>query len=188
MHHGLTMSEPDKDLRHERLYKVVTTHTAHKWAATLVKQLLTQLNSSDVARSTPFIPSSHLEEYYRNSSARRLFLFDYDGTLTPIVKVPSMALPSEHALEALGKLSEDERNVVFIISGRDQEFLETHFGKFQKLGLSAEHGAFIREPGSTRWSNFTETMDMDWMQEVHEIFKYYTEVCGLDMLLPLVLV
>ena len=27
------------------------------------------------------------------------------------------------------------------------------------------------------WSNFTATLDMSWMAEVEEIFKYYTEVC-----------
>jgi len=41
--------------------------------------------------------------------------------------------------------------------------------------MSAEHGGFIREPGHDRWTNFTESLDMDWMGEVHEIFKYYTE-------------
>lgn len=87
-----------------------------------------------------------------------------------------MAVPSEEALEALSKLTDDPKNLVYIISGRDQEFLEQHFGHFKNLGLSAEHGGFIREAGADHWSNFTESLDMDWMSEVHEIFKYYTEV------------
>jgi len=97
------------------------------------------------------------------------------GTLTPIVKVPSQALPSESALEALGKLSADPQNLVYIISGRDQDFLETHLGHFDRIGFSAEHGGFMREPGSKEWTNLTEKLDMSWMTEVGEIFSYYTE-------------
>jgi trehalose 6-phosphate synthase/phosphatase len=102
-------------------------------------------------------------------------LFDYDGTLTPIVKMPSMALPSEKALKALSQLAADKRNLVYIISGRDGEFLEQHLGHLKEVGFSAEHGGFIRAPGETEWTNFTESLDMSWMSEVYDIFKYYTE-------------
>lgn len=95
-----------------------------------------------------------------------------------------MAVPSEEALEALAKLSSDPRNLVYIISGRDQAFLEHHFGHFKNLGMSAEHGGFMREPGHDHWTNFTESLDMDWMGEVHEIFKYYTEVSSEDWMRP----
>ena len=44
-----------------------------------------------------------------------------------------------------------------------------------KIGFSAEHGGFIREPGLKEWVNFTKNLDMEWMGEVLEIFKYYTE-------------
>jgi trehalose 6-phosphate synthase/phosphatase len=87
-----------------------------------------------------------------------------------------MAIPSNETLEALDKLTNDPKNLVYVISGRDQNFLEYHFGHFKNLGMSAEHGGFIREAGSNRWTNFTESLDMDWMSEVEEIFKYYTEV------------
>lgn len=42
--------------------------------------------------------------------------------------------------------------------------------------MSAEHGGFMRAPGETKWTNFTEVLDMSWLGEVEEIFKYYTEV------------
>jgi trehalose 6-phosphate synthase/phosphatase len=174
IHQGLVMSEPEKIRRHEKLYKVVSTHTSHTWAAVLVKMLLTQINQENTARQTPFIQKEQLVDHYQ-SATKRLLLFDYDGTLTPIVKTPSMAVPSDEALEALAKLTSDPKNLVYIISGRDQDFLEQHFGHFKNLGMSAEHGGFIREPGHDRWTNFTENLDMDWIEEVHEIFKYYTE-------------
>lgn len=87
-----------------------------------------------------------------------------------------MAVPSSATLEALEKLSNDPTNVVYIISGRDQEFLEKHLGHLKNVGFSAEHGGFVKEPGSGQWQNFTKNLDMSWMAEVEEVFRYYTEV------------
>ncbi|RDX51729.1 trehalose 6-phosphate phosphatase [Lentinus brumalis] len=174
MHRGLTMSDDEKAHRHQQLYKTVTTHTSATWAEILAKQLLERLGSSNMARQTPFIPKGELERHYIKAK-KRLFLFDYDGTLAPIVKVPSLAVPSKDTLKALEILASDPKNVVYIISGRDGEFLETHLGHIKNLGMSAEHGGFIRAPGEKTWRNFTESLDMSWMSEVLEIFKYYTE-------------
>lgn len=169
------MSDQEKARRHAKLYKVVTTHTSHTWAAVLAKMLLSQIGLQGLARQTPYIPRDRLEGLYA-SAKKRLFLFDYDGTLAPIVKTPSMAVPSEATLEALDKLGMDPKNLVYIISGRDGEFLEQHLGHLKNVGFSAEHGGFVRERGSTEWVNFTTKLDMSWMSEVEEIFRYYTEV------------
>lgn len=96
--------------------------------------------------------------------------------MTPIVKVPSAAVPSKDTLRALEKLSSDPKNVVYIISGRDGAFLDQHLGHLKQVGFSAEHGCFVREPGVSEWKNLAASLDMSWMPEVHEIFKYYTEV------------
>ncbi|KAI0035788.1 trehalose 6-phosphate phosphatase [Vararia minispora EC-137] len=174
MHRGLTMSEEEKAGRHARLHDVVTTHTSHTWAMMLVKMLLGQVGSSNMARQTPVLPTEHMLSSYK-SAKRRLFMLDYDGTLAPIVKTPSMAIPTEDTLRALEKLTADPLNLVYIVSGRDAAFLEQHLGHLKRLGMSAEHGGFMREPGAETWTNFTESLDMSWMAEVLEVFKYYTE-------------
>ena len=195
MHRGLLMSDAERDARHAALYKVVTTHTSHTWAALLAHMLLRQLGQQNMARQTPRIAKGRLARAYRDAK-KRLFLLDYDvrppsfsrvrqerltrraaqGTLAPIVRVPSAATPSADTLAALAALTADARNLVYIISGRDGAFLEAHLGHFERLGMSAEHGGFVREPGQRAWRNFTEALDMSWMEEVLEIFKYYTEV------------
>ncbi|KAG6808923.1 hypothetical protein H0H92_002351, partial [Tricholoma furcatifolium] len=176
---GLIMPPEEKARRQEKLYKVVTTHTSHTWAAVLVKMLLGQVDGKGQARMTPYLLKEQLvqryEEVESKGQGKRLFLLDYDGTLTPIVKTPSMAVPSAATLEALERLSADPRNVVYIISGRDGAFLEQHLGHLKNVGFSAEHGGFVRERGSSEWVNFTENLDMGWMKEVEEIFRYYTE-------------
>lgn len=96
-----------------------------------------------------------------------------------------MAIPSSDALNALMKLASDSQNIVYIVSGRDQAFLELHLGHIKHLGMSAEHGGFIRDPSNGNgngdkdeeevWMNFTSRLDMGWLDEVAEIFRYYTE-------------
>lgn len=44
------------------------------------------------------------------------------------------------------------------------------------LGLSAEHGSFVRAPQDDDFTNMTEALDMSWMSEVEEIFRFYMEV------------
>ncbi|KAF8524292.1 trehalose 6-phosphate phosphatase [Hysterangium stoloniferum] len=171
---GLLMSDAEKRKRHATLYKVVTTHTSHHWAAVLVKMLLSQVSQENSAHHTPYLDLEKLSDTYHRAT-KRLFLLDYDGTLSPIVKVPSAAVPSEETLEALTKLSNDPKNLVYIISGRDSAFLIQHLGHIEKLGMSAEHGCFVKEPGAETWSSLTEQLDMSWMSEVKEIFEYYTE-------------
>ena len=74
------MDPAEKIARHAKLYKVVTTHTSHTWAAVLVKMLLGQMGLQGMARQTPYIPKGKLEEMYVKAK-KRLFLFDYDVCL-----------------------------------------------------------------------------------------------------------
>jgi trehalose 6-phosphate synthase/phosphatase len=100
---------------------------------------------------------------------------DAQGTLTPIVKVPSQAIPTDRTRSAISQLAADPNNVVYLISGRDGDFLEEHWGMVEKLGLSAEHGSFVKAPHDEEFTNMTEALDMSWMSEVEEIFRFYME-------------
>lgn len=171
---GLNMSDEEKDRRHTDMMQSVESHTSHHWARTLLKLVLENVGLEHQAHQTPALDVKALKSAYQ-AAGKRLMLFDYDGTLTPIVKVPSQAIPSQRTRAAITKLAEDPKNVVWLISGRDGDFLEEHWGMVKGLGLSAEHGSFIRAPDSSEWVNMTESLDMSWMSEVEEIFKYYTE-------------
>jgi trehalose 6-phosphate synthase/phosphatase len=74
---GLLMPEDERARRQAALYKVVTTHTSHTWAAVLVRMLLSQIGTENTAHQTPFMEQNKLEASY-NSAKRRLLLFDYD--------------------------------------------------------------------------------------------------------------
>jgi len=102
-------------------------------------------------------------------------LIDKQGTLTPIVKVPSHAIPTDRTRHAIATLAADPNNLVYLISGRDGDFLEEQWGMVEKIGMSAEHGSFVRAPGDKEFTNMTEALDMSWMSEVEEIFRFYME-------------
>lgn len=171
----------------QQLYKRVTTQTAAVWAHTLLLRLLESLHQDPASENTPQL-DRNLAIHQFKQSKKRLLMFDYgewyfhrtlfgqlttilDGTLTPIVKVPSAAVPSESLLASLEKLANDHRNIVYIISGRDGDFLMQHLGHIGNLGFSAEHGSFLKEPGQKEWKNLTEHIDMSWMADVEEIFR-----------------
>ena len=101
------------------------------------------------------------------------------GTLTPIVSLPTDAVPSMALLDALQKLSSDPMNNVFIVSGRDATFLDTHFARFNQIGLGGEHGCLLKLPssGERKWRDMTKEggFDLSWKKDVLAIFQYYTE-------------
>lgn len=171
---ALKMPADEKKENHQRLYSYVKQHTIQHWTNSYLKRLLTNLTAYKQNKTTPVLDHRALLKQYHNSS-RRLFMFDYDGTLTPIVKDPEAAIPSDRVIRTLKALASDPRNTVWIISGRDQKFLDEWMGHISGLGLSAEHGSFLRNPYSSEWENLTEKFDMSWQEVVMEIFQRYTE-------------
>lgn len=176
INNALLMSEKERKRMQTSLHNHVTTKNVQNWIDSFAKRLVGVLASSKQAVSTPLLDRADLLSTYRNAR-KRLFMFDYDGTLTPIVKEPSAAIPSHRLIRTLKKLASDHRNAVWIISGRDQAFLTQHLGDIDELGFSAEHGSFMRHPGTKEWENLAETFDMSWQSEVMDVFQAYTDKC-----------
>ncbi|PFH56445.1 hypothetical protein XA68_16490 [Ophiocordyceps unilateralis] len=171
IHAALTMPDSARADMQTRLYRHVTRHDAQSWMAKLIRKVCSVLGATE---ATPLLDRALLLSRYRRAR-KRLFMFDYDGTLTPIVREPSAAIPSERIIHALRLLAADTRNAVWIISGRDQDFLGHHLGHVPRLGFSAEHGSFMRHPGSDQWINLAEKLDMGWQAEVMDVFQTYTD-------------
>ena len=174
IHQALTMPAIEKTVAYKQMYQHVTTHTIHQWAQDYLSRLAINLASFKPFKHTPILDRASLLNHYLHAR-RRLFMFDYDGTLTPIVKDPQAALPSDHMINAIKILAKEKRNNVWIISGRDQAFLDEWLGHIPELGLSAEHGSFIRQPEQHVWQNLTEDLDMSWQHDVMNVFQHFTE-------------
>ncbi|KAJ3096221.1 threalose-6-phosphate phosphatase [Phlyctochytrium planicorne] len=171
---ALIMTKEDKQNKHQQLYSHVTSRTAEFWAKSFLKEVLKVSKIPDQSNPTPVLDFDHISERYRTSK-KRLLMFDYDGTLTPIRKTPNAAVPSPEMLQYLTVLAQDPDNYIFVISGRDQACLDNWLGHIPNLGLSAEHGCFIKYPEDGKWVNLSEEIDLSWKSKVTEIFSYYTE-------------
>lgn len=167
------MSENEKRSFELKLYKKVESNTIQSWTNKFLKCLINQLTTTHNLKYTPALNRPQLLNHYQKAE-RRLFLFDYDGTLTPIVSDPEAAIPSKRLDTIIDVLSADPKNQIWIISGRDQKFLAKWFGK-KNIGLSAEHGCFMRDLGSDQWVNLAESFDMSWQVKVEEIYKSITD-------------
>ena len=171
---ALIMPQEQRKEQHDKLYKRVVSSNVQAWTNNFLKRLMTNLSSFDQSFATPALDRAKLLQQYRQAK-KCVFMFDYDGTLTPIVKDPSAAIPSDRVIRTLKTLSADPNNSVWIISGRDQAFLDEWMGHISELGLSAEHGSFMRHPRTEEWENLTEKTDMSWQSEVMDVFQHYTE-------------
>lgn len=171
---ALTMPLEERVARQKALYTYVTTHNVQSWTHVFLRRLLDNLAAHDHGQLTPVLDRAAMLQRYKKAK-KRLFLFDYDGTLTPIVREPSAAIPTDKILRTLKKLAADEKNQLWIVSGRDQAFLEEWLGDIKELGLSAEHGSFIRYPNDHKWVNLTSDLSMGWQQDVIDVFQFFTE-------------
>jgi len=91
----------------------------------------------------------------RIRQARRVYLFfDYDGTLTPIVSRPDLALCPPEVKKFLAQLRDSPRVFVAIISGRS---LEDLYGRIGVPGITyvGNHGLEIRNPAGIHKNNLT---------------------------------
>jgi len=150
-------------------------HDLHPWALRCTDALTDIVKENRSYRRTPELGLRNLKRSF-DESPRRLFVFDYDGTLTNLVDNPEAAVPSKHLLKCLDRLSDDASSFVWIVSGRTKEFLTQHFGYNTKLGLYAEHGCWVRLPGRTQWDNCSSHVKQDgWTLRVLESFNKYVE-------------
>ena len=106
---------------------------------------------------------------------KRLFLFDFDGTLAEIVSLPERARIPGTLYGWLQKLASEPKNTVWVISGRDQMFLEFRLGSLTEVGLVAEHGAFVRRPGCALWDDLGIKTDMRWWPTVRSEFQSFAD-------------
>lgn len=163
------MPVKEQQERMAKMQERLQLNTVFKWA----ENFLENLNYENLPTRNPKMMTSAITEtivaQYQQAE-RRLFFIDYDGTLTGFQKKPERAVPSRTVLKLLKNLSKNEKNEVYIISGRNKEFLESHFGSLG-INLIAEHGAY-RKNGFLDWKTFPG-LDKSWMEKVEKLLQEF---------------
>lgn len=187
---ALRMPMQERELRHNKHWKYVSTHTASFWAKSYLAELQRVTRNHGTMRSYGLglgldtfrmvaLDSNFkklevvkcLEAFMR--SQLRVILLDYDGTLVPYSSLSQT--PSPIILGILERLTADERNQVFIVSVRLRSELDQWFGKLPRLGLAAEGGYFVKRPNDPEWLCPSPVGDMNWMELAQPILETYTE-------------
>lgn len=142
---ALRMSRADRRARMKALRRRIERHDVTHWA----KRLLKELAGAPAPRRMR--PDALRRAVQAAARAPHLGLFiDYDGTLVEFTVPPEAAVPTRPVLHLLRQLVARPNTTVFVVSGRDRQFLERTLGR-TGVGLVAEHGAWWRRPGTRRW-------------------------------------
>ncbi len=169
---ALTMSRRELRGRLKRMRQELSINTVNYWAKTFMETL---------QKPVPGTPRLHtralkgrwetmmLNEYTR--AAKRLLLFDYDGTLVPFTEDFQAAKPPQRVLDLLAKLARDERNDLVLVSGRSATDLEKWFGKLP-VGIVAEHGAAIKKAHKKNWQTI-ERSEATWQKIIKPQLEKY---------------
>lgn len=169
---ALTMPEEEKRERIVNMQKRIAYRNVKRWANDFVKELrnIKEQNREILQKIVGKRQLNQIKSAYDESSSR-LILLDYDGTLSPFVKNPEDAVPSEQLLKLLKKMNADKRNKVVINSGRSHKTLDKWFEGLA-LDFAAEHGVFYKDDG--KWHR-NITQDIVWDEEILEIIQHTIE-------------
>jgi trehalose 6-phosphate synthase/phosphatase len=173
---GLEMEDKEQEERITAMQERIQKYDVKAWAEDFFNQLFSLKNLQhkfEIKFLDSFGKSALLERYA--TSKRRLLLLDYDGTLVPFSKKPSLASPESSLIRTLKDLSKSPATDVYIVSGRDSETLEKWLGHLP-IGLIAEHGAKTRHKGA-EWIADVEGATNDWKVCVERIMNKYLPKC-----------
>lgn len=186
---ALELAEPEKQLRHEKHYRYVSTHDVGYWANSFLQDLGRTcrdhirrrcwgigfgLRFRVVALDPNFrkLSMEHIVSAYRRTTTRAILL-DYDGTLMPQASIDKS--PSVKSIEILNSLCCDKNNMVFLVSARSRKTLGEWFSPCENLGVAAEHGYFLRLKRDAEWETCAPGTDSSWKQIAEPVMKLYTE-------------
>jgi len=158
---AVKMSQAERRRRMRRLRSRIAMNDNLQWSREFMKAW------ADAPLGAQARHSRKLEGRRTNELVRRLlrqprrYLFlDYDGTLVPIQRNPSLALPSVATLRLLARLGQLPGVELAIITGRSRDFCEQYFANLP-VSIVAEHNGFLRLRGAHHWEETGDTRELE---------------------------
>ena len=169
---ALEMPEEEQMRRLKKMQQSISRKSVNKWANDFVNELkaINLRNESINTERIDYQVKIKIQAEYR-ATQKRLFILDYDGTLSAFKSQPEDAVPTIETYKLLNKLASDPKNKVVISSGRDRDTLEQWFGNIA-IDLAAEHGACYKDKGV--WiDNVSDKTP--WDNEIMEIVQNFVD-------------
>ena len=167
---AIVMRPAEQKLRMRALRARVTGSDVHRWADGFLDEL-ERARNVDAGAGGPSVPRPLPEDIAASAQRAPLvtLILDYDGTLTPIVATPELAVPDDTLRGLLAALCAREGADVHIASGRARDDLESWLGALP-IGLHAEHGFWSRPHGAASWSPLGAAAT-EWKGKVRTILQ-----------------
>ncbi len=166
---ALALPEAEQRKRLRSMRKRIIGYDAARWMRTFLQDLETAgIDNEEETRAL----DTDIIQRFRPSAARKALFLDYDGSLREFVDSPEDAVPSEDLLRIFEAFNNRDDLDVFIVSGRDQTFLDKHFSRF-RVTLVGEHGFFYKRPGED-WQTMAGDIDLSWKDTITRIFEFYS--------------
>ena len=184
---AISSVQPLPKAKHD--FEYIQDHSANQWACAFLSDLKKarkdprkfqyvlsgigdQMKLLALGREYAHLDSGALLDVYRKAHNRVLFL-DSEGTVSGQLKEKAKATDHyERNLVLLEELVADEKNTIFIISGKGKSILETYYQCVPSLGLVAEDGALIRVTQRHAWELIPDVSG-SWKNMVEEVVDSY---------------
>lgn len=170
---ALAMPPEEQARRMAPMRERVRRNDIHKWTEACLAAIRDTPDSVSVPALLEGATLNRLAEEWKQAE-RRLLLLDYDGTLREFEERYENAEPTEELLELLRGLGEAPQTRTWIVSGRPPTVLERWF-PLEQIGLVAEHGAFMRAPGSDLFQRITPEVPGDWKTRARQAMEEFTD-------------
>ena len=171
-----TMPLVEQRSRLSYMQRRLAEYNVYKWVNDFLDQLISTKKDQEILKVN-ILTEDHTKQIVSEfeSSARRCILLDYDGTLAPYQKLPSLAVPSDELILLLQDLTSDPSNEIVIISGRDADTLEKWLGDLP-MNMIAEHGACVKYKGD-RWKELVN-INTEWKEQVRPMMQLFVDRCA----------
>jgi trehalose 6-phosphate synthase/phosphatase len=173
---ALTMPLIEQRSRLSYMQRRIAEYDVEKWINDFMEQLIITKKDQEGLKVN-ILKDNHIEKIIAdfNKATKRCILLDYDGTLAPYQKLPSLATPTEELVELLKQLTDDPSNEIVIISGRDVKTLEKWLGTLP-LNMIAEHGACVKYHGE-EWKEQVP-INTEWKEQVRPLMQLFVDRCA----------
>lgn len=170
IHQAIEMNEDEQIRRNKQMQFRLKRYNVRRWAEDFMDSLDNIKNRQNQLTSK-YLNNEVINKIVQDYSiaSNRLLALDLDGTLIP--SNLEGYTPDKGLLDLLKKLSNNPKNKIVILSGRQKYDLEQNFANIN-VGLIAEHGALIKRNGE--WENI-EPLDTDWMTKILPIIEFYVD-------------
>lgn len=172
LHDALEISDEESTKRNIAMQARIKARTAQTWCAGFL-DALKQVSDPSLADKRLRMDQRNVIMNDWGSAEHKLLLCDYDGTLTPLVRDPDHAKPTQGLETLLRKIGTEPGVDLVVVSGRSHTTMDKWFGDLP-VSLVAEHGAWRSDYSSKgrKWRRSENIPDaQEWQPKIEKIMN-----------------